>query len=161
MPGQRVKVLIPPSKRKDHNPKSSFGIWVGVLLLLRPLTMLIPPSENEDNLTNKGLLGKFYFLGIGLTLQRRIWERSVGELFRPLFFFFIREKGTNCGFLEEFGNVRTWQVNHRSRQQIRLFDRLSWQNISGFLGILSQQGSVRGTSKVWVKLHRWGACQAP
>lgn len=154
MPGQRVKVLIPPSKTKGHNPKSSFRIWVGVLLLPRPPRMLISPSENEDNHPNKGQLSKFYFLCIALTLQRRIWERSVGELFRPLF---IMKKGTNWVVSEEFGNVRAWQANYGCRQQIQLFDRSSWQNISGFLGILSQQGRVQGTSKVWVKLHKVGS----
>lgn len=37
-------------------------------------------------------------------------------------------------FPEKFGNVWTWPVNYKSKQQLRLFDRSSWQNILKILG---------------------------
>lgn len=82
----------------------------------------------------------------------------MGELFRPLF---IREKGTNWGFSEEFGNVRAWQATYRSRQQIRLLidclGRTSQDSLASYLNKVE----FRVLPKCESNSIRWGACQAP
>lgn len=80
----------------------------------------------------------------------------MGKHFRPLF---IREKGTNWGFLEEFGNVRNWQANYGRRQQVRLLidglGRTSQDSLASYLNKVE----FRALSKCESNFIRWEACQ--